>query len=214
MRKDAFLKPPLRKGGQIMRNKLTMLPFVLQRLRRLTPIVSTAVFAACMGLAPGARADVVYNYVFSPGAGYAGNGDSANLSGTFSWDATTGSVVTSNIDLSGFDATGTSPGPVSCSNCTTGIYDTSGGLYFAVNLGPQALYTIYTNSLSLGANDPLALSAGANGAEYQGGLPFTSVTGSANIVPEPSTWAMMLIGFAGLGLAGYRTSRKSAAIAA
>ncbi len=29
-------------------------------------------------------------------------------------------------------------------------------------------------------------------------------------VPEPSTWAMMLIGFAGLGFAGYRASRKSA----
>jgi hypothetical protein len=33
-------------------------------------------------------------------------------------------------------------------------------------------------------------------------------------VPEASTWAMMLIGFAGLGFAGYRSSRKSAALAA
>jgi PEP-CTERM motif len=33
-------------------------------------------------------------------------------------------------------------------------------------------------------------------------------------VPEPSTWAMMLIGFAGLGFAGYRASRKGAALAA
>ena len=30
-------------------------------------------------------------------------------------------------------------------------------------------------------------------------------------VPEPSTWAMMLIGFAGLGFAGYRASRRTAA---
>jgi hypothetical protein len=29
-------------------------------------------------------------------------------------------------------------------------------------------------------------------------------------VPEPSTWAMMLLGFAGLGLAGYRASRRTA----
>ena len=29
--------------------------------------------------------------------------------------------------------------------------------------------------------------------------------------PEASTWAMMLIGFAGLGVAGYRSTRKSAA---
>ena len=32
-------------------------------------------------------------------------------------------------------------------------------------------------------------------------------------VPESATWAMMLIGFAGLGVAGYRGSRKSAAFA-
>jgi PEP-CTERM motif len=39
---------------------------------------------------------------------------------------------------------------------------------------------------------------------------FTQVGG----VPEPSTWAMMLLGFAGLGYAGYRASSKSAAVAA
>jgi phospholipase/lecithinase/hemolysin len=33
-------------------------------------------------------------------------------------------------------------------------------------------------------------------------------------VPEPSTWAMMLLGFAGLGLAGYRASRKAVSVAA
>jgi hypothetical protein len=29
-------------------------------------------------------------------------------------------------------------------------------------------------------------------------------------VPEPSTWAMMLLGLAGLGFAGYRRTKKSA----
>jgi PEP-CTERM motif len=34
-------------------------------------------------------------------------------------------------------------------------------------------------------------------------------------VPEPSTWAMMLLGFAGLGYAGYRrTKEPRAALAA
>jgi hypothetical protein len=32
-------------------------------------------------------------------------------------------------------------------------------------------------------------------------------------VPEPSTWAMMLLGFAGLGFAGYRRSRRTAVAA-
>ena len=36
---------------------------------------------------------------------------------------------------------------------------------------------------------------------------FTLVIGE---VPEPSTWAMMLIGFAGLGFTGYRKSRSPA----
>ena len=37
---------------------------------------------------------------------------------------------------------------------------------------------------------------------------------SVTIVPEPSTWAMMVLGFAGLGFAGYRKARKTVAIAA
>jgi hypothetical protein len=46
-----------------------------------------------------------------------------------------------------------------------------------------------------------------------------NVTLSMNIVtgpgvPEASTWAMMLVGFAGLGFVGYRASRRSAAFAA
>jgi hypothetical protein len=32
--------------------------------------------------------------------------------------------------------------------------------------------------------------------------------------PEPSTWAMMTLGFVGLSFAGYRSSRKAGAIAA
>jgi hypothetical protein len=29
-------------------------------------------------------------------------------------------------------------------------------------------------------------------------------------VPEPSSWALMLVGFAGLGLAGFRRARRMA----
>ena len=39
------------------------------------------------------------------------------------------------------------------------------------------------------------------------------VVGTSSTVPEPSTWAMMLLGFAGLGLAGYRKSRRIATAA-
>jgi hypothetical protein len=43
---------------------------------------------------------------------------------------------------------------------------------------------------------------------------FASAAPVAGGIPEPSTWAMMLIGFTGLAIAGYRASRRSAAIAA
>jgi hypothetical protein len=41
--------------------------------------------------------------------------------------------------------------------------------------------------------------------------PAISVSTGASI-PEASKWAMMLLGFAGLGFAGYRTSRKAVLI--
>ena len=44
-----------------------------------------------------------------------------------------------------------------------------------------------------------------------GGVTFTAVFDASTVstVPEPSTWAMMLLGFAGLGFAGYRRNGKS-----
>ena len=42
------------------------------------------------------------------------------------------------------------------------------------------------------------------------GPDYTSGGGLTLNVPEPSTWAMMVLGFAGLGFAGYRASRKAA----
>ena len=36
-----------------------------------------------------------------------------------------------------------------------------------------------------------------------------SVNFSAVVVPEPSTWAMLLMGFAGLGFVGYRRTRRA-----
>lgn len=42
----------------------------------------------------------------------------------------------------------------------------------------------------------------------------TFFTTGAAAVPEPATWAMILIGFAGLGFASYRGARRTAALAA
>jgi len=36
---------------------------------------------------------------------------------------------------------------------------------------------------------------------------------TSSVIPEASTWAMMLIGFAGLGFASWWASRRTAAVA-
>ena len=46
------------------------------------------------------------------------------------------------------------------------------------------------------------------------GFPDATVAISIAAVPEASTWGLMLLGFAGLGLAGLRSTRKGAALAA
>jgi hypothetical protein len=38
---------------------------------------------------------------------------------------------------------------------------------------------------------------------------FASIDVTTPTIPETSTWAMMLLGFAGLGYAGWRSSRKT-----
>jgi hypothetical protein len=45
-------------------------------------------------------------------------------------------------------------------------------------------------------------------------IPDENITFVLTSVPEPPTWAMMLLGFAALGFAGYRSSRNAASIAA
>jgi len=47
-----------------------------------------------------------------------------------------------------------------------------------------------------------------------GEFAFGNYLALSPVVPEPSTWTMMLLGFAGLGFAGYRASRKRAKVAA
>jgi hypothetical protein len=69
---------------------------------------------------------------------------------------------------------------------------------------PQGSYIVgFLNEGTV--NNPSWQATANSGAIFETGSP--GVTRSA--VPEPSTWAMMLLGFAGLGFAGYRKARSA-----
>jgi PEP-CTERM motif len=68
-------------------------------------------------------------------------------------------------------------------------------------LAPYSITEEYDITFSL-PSAPTALSTITLGTTTDGPIP---------IVPEPSTWMMMAIGFAGLGFAGYSRSRRSLA---
>jgi hypothetical protein len=85
------------------------------------------------------------------------------------------------------------------------------GLLFDVNTttaawGAYPLFAVWSNAPGDGYS--AAFSGKLDDVEYyniQGGA---TVSGA---VPEPSTWAMLLLGFAGLGYAGYRQAKTSPA---
>lgn len=76
-------------------------------------------------------------------------------------------------------------------------------------LTPEEMFTLL-NDVDMSFAEGVILSSGAE----IDGLPDTFATEylalpSAPTVPEPSTWAMLLIGFAGLGFVRYRASRRA-----
>lgn len=83
------------------------------------------------------------------------------------------------------------------------------GLLFDVNTTKAVSGQYPLINLASGAGNSV-FDGKVNGTEYY--VAYGTTTISA--VPEPATWAMMLLGFAGLGFAGYRRSAKSAALAA
>jgi hypothetical protein len=62
--------------------------------------------------------------------------------------------------------------------------------------GGYQLELVLQNTIPFGGGSVTWLDGGTTGLSY-------------SAVPEPSTWAMMLLGFAGLGFAGYRGAKRT-----
>ena len=140
-----------------------------------------------------------------PGGYYDAGGDDA-LVGVVNDKSTTISSfsLTATDDIFGFDGDG-----IGSYTGVTNAKDTSDGNYG----GADAYFTNITGVDGPGTVNFITPVAANGGTQYFSlenaiNLSAPPVVGSG--VPEPSTWAMMLLGFAGLGFAGYRKVRPSA----
>jgi hypothetical protein len=139
----------------------------------------------------------------------------------FSWEYAPGEVATwsqpsdptpllsdsafTRVAVSGGTTTGLGP-----FTTVTFISEEANGGLQVLNIESEG-FQIFTGPVDAPIFSPGRYGVTTEGFEDQS---FVVVTAATPAVPEASTWAMMLIGFAGLGYAGYRSSRKSAALAA
>jgi hypothetical protein len=140
------------------------------------------------GLVDGHTYTLSFDYAAAQQFGYDGNTID-------DWVVTLGgqTVATTNIDLASHAFSGW------LTETVTFTYEGSGGLLSFVNDGMGGCNASFKNCAPV---DP-----GASGGPPFSLLDGVSLTGSA---PEPSTWAMMFIGFAGLAYAGFRNRRREA----
>jgi hypothetical protein len=113
---------------------------------------------------------------------------------SFGWYPAPGSVSYDNLFYAGGNA------PITCLTVPPlGFFDGYGVLFTLANGDLVDLF-------SDGGNGPgdYGVVVWADGAEDK-----TSAGGLSLTAPEASTWSMMVLGFAGLAFAGYRTSRKT-----
>ncbi len=118
---------------------------------------------------------------------------------SFGWYPAPGSVSYDNLFYPGGAA------PITCIGVPPGGLFDDYGVFFTLANGD--LVDLYSNGGS-GPGD-YGVVVWADGA-----ADYTSAGGLSVSTPEPSTWAMMVLGFAGLGFAGYRSSRKTAGVVA
>lgn len=108
----------------------------------------------------------------------------------------------------------------------TGVASTSNGIEVFWDGVSQGTFTGFTNantawaleSLNVTGTgfDTLEFAAVGTSDSYGGSLDAVSLTTASltTAVPEPSTWAMMLMGFCGLGLIAYRWKNRTASAVA
>jgi len=191
-------------------------------------LVATA-FIFCTAFVETASASITYDLTLGPSA-----------VGTITTDGSTGVLQTANIldfniTLTVGSGTATLLGPLSGANYlqfgtdnqnnSLAFTATPTSLFFDFAATGGTPYLIFQgNGTYLCFNGAVGNCSGNAGslAIYAGGELVTHINANIEIatvavagaVPEPSTWAMMILGFAGVGFMAYRRKSKVALMAA
>ena len=130
-------------------------------------------------------------------------------------DTTANSIATQNI-VTGIGQTYTlsfaySPrtGVASGSNTIEVYWDGQLLNSYTGSTNANDAWTVYTVNVTGDGSSSLEFRAAGTSDSYGGSLDAVMLTA----VPEPSTWAMMILGFAGVGYMTYRRKRQATALA-
>jgi PEP-CTERM motif len=197
------------------------------RMSRFLILAAAAALSLAGFAASPAKADMVENFTFvTTYDGGALSGDM--LSGTMTLDVGAGGVADSGtLTISGPGLTGVLTMGLAPPSPPASAFEASGGLEL---FGNDNVFPITANGITFGTGAPGSLTGGSTlqfllGGEFgecsgttvcgaiggpafpNGALQELGATTFTAAVPEPSTWAMMILGFFGLGFMAYR--RKS-----
>jgi PEP-CTERM motif len=174
-------------------------------LIRLCGVAALGAGLICVDVISTANAALI-TYAFDPGTSFVfPDGGAGDLTGTFTLNE--GNFTGDNVVVTG--------------GIEAGTYTPSGsGIIFlpftvALTYGssvPPVLFAVQLHAVGFPNVDFRTLVLDDVTWEPMSGMePQTAldVTGGATLIPEPSTWAMMLLGFVGLGLAALRRWRRT-----
>ena len=166
-------------------------------------VVGLAGLATAMALAPQrARAEIFENIFFE---------GTSDLLGSVSFPSVSGDSVT-GVDLSYGSFTTADITSASWTLDPSTFEVLSLSLSAAIGSCSEASAPCSSSSLQLTPDVAFPGALSCSDDECLGFEEFVPVDYVFAAIPEPSTWAMMLLGFAGLGFAGYRKTRKAVSI--